>query len=148
MYRLRLPLLLLVIIICLSCLTGPVIIVPDQNYQALDTKYLERKIRRMVRKYHLPAFAMTLVDNEEIIYQKANGIIDIENNIRASEGSVFKLWSVAKLFTGIEIFREIEEGLIDLDGTIFEYLPEFSIQSSKNQIFSIHNTILVFYIGS
>lgn len=83
----------------------------------------------MKRKYHLPAVAITIVDGEDIIYQKARGIIDIENDIKASTKSVFKLWSVSKVFTAVEIFREMEEGVIDLDGSILEYLPEFSIQS-------------------
>lgn len=41
--------------------------------------------------------------------------IDIENNVHATAESVFKLWSIAKVFAELEIFREIEEGLIDLD---------------------------------
>ena len=36
---------------------------------------------------------------------------------------------MAKVFTAIEIFREVEEGLIDLDAPITEYLPDFSINS-------------------
>ena len=91
--------------------------------------HIEKASKQLMRRYHLPALAITLVDDQEIIYQNARGLIDIENNIEASTESVFKLWSVAKAFTALEIFRELEEGLIDLDAPLTTYLPEFSIQN-------------------
>ena len=83
----------------------------------------------MMRKHHLPAFAACIVEDEEILFQDARGFIDLENKIPASVHSVFKLLSVAKAFTAIEIFREVEEGSIHLNEPITRYLPEFSIQS-------------------
>ena len=91
--------------------------------------YMEKEMRRMMRKHHLPAFALCIVDQEKILYQDAKGYIDLENHIPASPSSVFKLLSVAKAFTALEIFREVEEGRIDLDAPLTNYLPEFSIQS-------------------
>jgi CubicO group peptidase (beta-lactamase class C family) len=90
---------------------------------------MDKEMRRMMRKHHLPAFAACIVEDEEILFQDARGYIDLENKIPASVHSVFKLLSVAKAFTAIEIFREVEEGSIHLDEPITRYLPEFSIQS-------------------
>ena len=66
--------------------------------------------------------AVTVVSGQEILYQDAKGLIDMENNIPASTQSVFKLWSLAKAFTAIEIFREVEEGLVDLEAPL-KHLP-------------------------
>jgi CubicO group peptidase (beta-lactamase class C family) len=90
---------------------------------------MEGEIKRMMRRYHLPALALTIVDGDKLIYQESRGLIDIDNNREARSESIFKLWSVAKVFTAVEIFREAEEGLIQLDAPISEYLPDFSIQS-------------------
>jgi len=94
-----------------------------------STGFMEKEMRRMIRKHHLPAFAVSIVDHEKILFHDARGFIDLEKEIPASPNSVFKLWSVAKAFTAIEIFREVEEGSIHLDDPITTYLPEFSIQS-------------------
>jgi CubicO group peptidase (beta-lactamase class C family) len=102
---------------------------PHQEEHSDSTAYIEKKMRRMMRQHHLPAMAVSIVEDEEILFQDARGFIDLENNIPATTNSVFKLYSVAKAFTAIEIFREVEEGFIDLDVPISEYLPEFSIQS-------------------
>ena len=97
----------------------------------------------MMRKHHLPAFAVSIVDHEKILFQDALGFIDLENEIPASPNSVFKLWSVAKAFTATEIFREVEEGRIDLDAPLTEYLPEFSIQSrfTENEPITVKNLL-------
>jgi len=98
---------------------------------------IEKESKRLMRKYHLPALAISVVDDQKIVYQQAKGSIDLENNIAAAPESVFKLWSLAKVFTAIEIFREVEEGLIDLDAPITDYLPDFSIKSRFNDPGSI-----------
>jgi len=83
----------------------------------------------MMRKHHLPAMALSIVEDEEVLFQGARGYIDLENKIPATAQSVFKLYSVSKAFTALEIFREIEEGMVDLETPISEYLPDFSIQN-------------------
>ena len=90
---------------------------------------LEKRIQKLMRKQNLPGFAITIVDDQKVLYQEAFGLADLENNIQASTGTVFRMWSVSKLFTALELFREVEEGLVNLDDPLLEYLPEFTIQS-------------------
>lgn len=111
--------LLFLILLLPSCLTG----------QTDELDFIEKEIRRTMRKQHLPAMAVTVVEGSEISYQEAFGMIDVDRQIPATTRSVFKLWSLAKAFTAIEIFREVEEGLVDLDAPLTDYLPGFSIRS-------------------
>jgi CubicO group peptidase (beta-lactamase class C family) len=96
-----------------------------------------------MRKQHLPAMAVTVVRGEEVLYQGAKGVIDRKNQIPASTRSVFKLWSLAKPFTAMEIFREIEEDLVELEAPLTAYLPDFSIQSmyKKNDVPTIRDVL-------
>lgn len=96
--------------------------------ESLD-QFIDKQVHRMMKKHHLPAFAITVVEDQNILYKKAKGFIDLENERKASSSSVFKLYSVAKVFTAMEIFREMEEGLIQLDDPLSRYLPDFRIQS-------------------
>jgi CubicO group peptidase (beta-lactamase class C family) len=105
---------------------------PSERDYTNAIQFTENSINQLMHKQHLPGFAITVVDERGIIYQKTFGLSDIENNIPASTKTVFKIWSVAKVFTAIEIFREVEQGLIDLDLPIKRYLPEFNIQSRYN----------------
>jgi len=105
---------------------------PSERDYTKAIHFTEESINQLMHKQHLPGFAITVVDEKGIIYQKAFGLSDIENNIPASIKTVFKIWSLAKVFTAIEIFREVEQGLINLDLPITRYLPEFNIQSRYN----------------
>jgi len=90
---------------------------------------LEKRIQQLMRKQHLPGFAITIVEDQEILYQEAFGFADLENNIVATTGTAFRWWSVSKMFTALEIFREVEEGLVGLDDPLDKYFPEFTIQN-------------------
>ena len=52
----------------------------------------------------------------------------------ASTHSLFKLFSVSKVFTAIEIWKETEEGLVDLDHPLSDYLPHFGIQNDYGDL--------------
>ncbi|MCP5098634.1 MAG: serine hydrolase [Chloroflexi bacterium] len=83
----------------------------------------------MMKQYHLPSTAVSLIDDQTIIWQDAFGLANIEEEIPATPNTVYKMYSIAKAFTAIEMMRLVEEGLVDLDSPITDYLPEFSIQS-------------------
>jgi len=90
---------------------------------------LSKEMKRMMRRHHLPAFAMSIVESDRVLFQSVQGFVDMEKQIPATGQSIFKIYSVSKAFTALEIFREVEEGLIVLDDPITKYLPDFRIQS-------------------
>ncbi len=100
-----------------------------RNQSSGELSFIEKKVHKLMRKHHLPACAITIVSDQEVLYQEAFGMIDMENHVKATTHSVFKLLSVAKVFTAIEVFREVEEGIINLENPITHYLPAFTIQS-------------------
>jgi len=129
MQNLRLPLLICVFLTLSINVKDSYSGLPPIDLESGTSEYIDKEIRKIIRKHKLPAFAITIVDDQNTVYQEARGFIDIGNNIPATTESVFKLWSLAKVFTAIEIFRELEEGLIELDSPVTTYLPEFSVKS-------------------
>ncbi|MBK5108439.1 MAG: serine hydrolase [Anaerolineales bacterium] len=82
-----------------------------------------------MKQYHLPSVAVILIDDQDTIWQETFGTANFEADSPARLDTVYKIWSVAKVFTAIETMRLVEDGLVDLDAPITEYLPNFSIQS-------------------
>lgn len=102
--------------------------IPPGDY-AYMVEYADQRVREMMKRYHLPSVAVALIDDQDIVWQEAFGVANVEQEIPASTDTVYRLWSVAKIFTAIETMRLVEEGLVDLDAPITDYLPDFSIQS-------------------
>ncbi|MBQ6101392.1 MAG: serine hydrolase, partial [Bacteroidales bacterium] len=53
----------------------------------------------------------------EIIYTKSVGFVDVENNVKATEKSKYRIGSVSKSFTAVLVLKAVEEKKIDLDQT-------------------------------
>jgi len=82
-----------------------------------------------MRRHHLPSVAVALIDDQNTIWQGTFGWANVEKKIPARSDTVYKLWSVAKVLTAIETMRLVEDGLVDLDAPLTDYIPGFSIQS-------------------
>lgn len=61
--------------------------------------------------------------NGEIIYSKTVGFSDIENKIKATESSKYRIGSVSKSFTAVLVLKAIEDNKIDLNQTIDKWFP-------------------------
>ena len=98
----------------------------DYSYSIEYTNY---QINKLMQKYDLPSVCVALIDDQSVVYKQAYGLANIEKDTPATLDTVYKMGSITKLFTGIEIMRLYEEGLIELDAPITDYLPDFSIYS-------------------
>lgn len=98
----------------------------DYSYAINFTDY---EIKRLMKKHDLPSVVVSMFDDKDIIYKQAYGLSNIEQNTKATLDTVYKVGSITKLFTGIEVMRMYEEGLIDIDNPITDYLPGFTINS-------------------
>jgi len=83
----------------------------------------------LIKKTKVPSVAVALVDDQEVIWQDAFGFANLEEQIPATVNTVYKMGSVSKPFTGLAIMKLYEDGIIDIDAPITNYLPDFSMQS-------------------
>lgn len=102
--------------------------IPRGDY-SYTIDYADYRIHQMMDQHHLPSVAVALIDDQELIWQEAFGLANIEREVPATVDTVYKLWSVSKIFTAIETMRMVEEGLVELDAPITDYLSNFYIQS-------------------
>jgi len=74
----------------------------------------------------VPNFSLAIVDaNTGFSWTHATG----EN---ADTDTIFHLGSIAKTFTAVAVMQLVEQGLLDLDTPIVEYLPSFSALPSRD----------------
>ena len=83
----------------------------------------------LMKKANVPGVVLALVDDQEIVWQESFGHANIEDEKFASADTVYRVASVSKTFTALAIMKLYEDGIIDLDEPITDYLPDFSIKS-------------------
>jgi len=69
--------------------------------------------------------SVLVAEGGEMIFKKGYGLANMEWNIPNQPSTKHRLGSITKQFTSMLIMQLVEEGKIDLQGTISDYLPEF-----------------------
>jgi CubicO group peptidase (beta-lactamase class C family) len=93
----------------------------DPTQQALST--LDLNILAVMNEQHIPGVAACAVKNGAVVWTESYGYADLEQNISVTSDTIFMLGSLSKIVTGIAFMQLFENGHIDLDDDINEYLP-------------------------
>jgi len=75
-----------------------------------------------------PGLSLVVVKDGEIIYQKGFGLADGPRNIPAMADTVYNQWSMVKPITAIAVLQLHEQGRLDIDDPVADYLPFFEVQ--------------------
>ena len=84
---------------------------------------LDEYITGEMEAEHFPGVATVIVKNGEIVWLQCYGFADIENGITVTDSTQFLLASMSKLFTGTATMQLQEDGMLQLNNDINEYLP-------------------------
>lgn len=99
------------------------------NFTPAGCQEISEKIDLLMNNYYQNGLfnGVVLVSQKgKIIYKKAFGIADREWNIPNTTDTKFKIASLSKSFTALATLQLVSEGKIRLDGTIKEYIPDYS----------------------
>ena len=121
-YKSILLLLPIVTFLCLSCgcpAPLPKVAVTKEKVAAIE--------KLMDRFYENEQFYGTILIaiKGEIIYQHASGYADRDSLIPNTLDTKFRIASVTKQITTMLILQMVEERILDLDGKLTDYLPEY-----------------------
>jgi len=90
-----------------------------------DKKILLSEMMTAYHNYNMFDGAVLVAENGEIIYIDAFGLANREWNIPNKTDTKFMIGSVSKPLTAVLLLVQVQKGLIDLNNTIEDYLPEF-----------------------
>lgn len=83
------------------------------------------EIMNTYHKYNMFDGAVLVAENGKIIYEEAFGLANREWNIPNSTDTKYMIGSISKPLTATLMLILVQKGLVSLDKTIDEYLPEF-----------------------
>ncbi|HYK23026.1 MAG TPA: serine hydrolase, partial [Candidatus Acidoferrum sp.] len=86
---------------------------------------LDAFITKTLKEYQVPGAAIAVVQNGKAVLLKGYGVRDATKQGAVDENTIFQLASVTKTLTGAAAATVVDEGKLDWDKPIFNYLPEF-----------------------
>lgn len=93
---------------------------PDSRQRTLDM--LDSNILDVMSGSHIPGVAACAVKDGNIVWLKTYGYADLDLDISVTNDTLFMLGSVSKIVTGVAFMQLYEDGLVDLDDNINDYL--------------------------
>jgi CubicO group peptidase (beta-lactamase class C family) len=90
------------------------------------SEWITRELPRLVDKHGVPgAQVAVLVDGD--VVDAAAGVLNTATGVSATTDAVFQVGSITKVWTATLVAQLVNEGLLDLDRPLREYLPEFRV---------------------
>src|SRR5437667_9361640 len=86
---------------------------------------LDAFITRTLKEYQVPGAAIAVVRDGKMALLKGYGVRDVTKSGAVDENTIFQLASVTKTLTATAAATVVDEGKLDWDKPIFNYVPEF-----------------------
>lgn len=90
----------------------------------------EQELTALMEQYDAVGLAVAVVKDGQIVYTHSMGLKDLENQIPLQENDIFRIASISKSFTATGIMQLVEQGKIDLEGDVSQYIG-FPVRNPK-----------------
>jgi CubicO group peptidase (beta-lactamase class C family) len=92
---------------------------------APTTESIDASILRAMEEFVVPGMAVSVVHGDELFYSAGHGIVEIGKSKRVDDRTLFQIGSVSKAFTTAALAVLADEGKLDWDDPVIDYLPDF-----------------------
>lgn len=87
----------------------------------------DQLVQGMIEAWRVPGLAVAIVKDGEVIYQKGFGLRDREKKLPVTEDTLFAIGSSTKAFTTFVMGTLVDEGKLDWDKPVSNFLPGFRL---------------------
>ncbi len=96
--------------------------------------FIDGVVQPAMKANNSPAGTVAIMHNGELIFAKGYGFQDVDKQIPVDpHTTLFRPGSVSKLFTWVAVMQQVEQGKLDLDTDVNEYLQNFKIKDTFDQ---------------
>jgi len=97
------------------------------NAQRTELDTLDRYIPSMMEHFQTPGLAIAIVKDSRVLYSKGFGTRIIEKDAAVDSNTLFAIGSISKSFTSLALAMLVDEGKIDWDDKVKDYVPYFEL---------------------
>lgn len=102
---------------------------PDSQAKALDAEL--HTLEQRMRHYKVPGVSLVVIEDGEIAWKKAYGLRQAGTDDRVDTETLFQAASISKPITALATLQLVEQGQIDLDTNVNEYLKSWQVPDNE-----------------
>ena len=108
----------------------------------IDNKTLEKNLTEIQKQSNLSGFAVVIIKNDQIAFEKGFGFANLENKTPFTLQTILPIGSVSKTFIGFSIMNAVDLGYFNLQTNINDILPFKVINPNyPNEIITINHLV-------
>ena len=89
----------------------------------MATDSLNIFLENQMKALEVPGVSVAIINNGKVVYRTVKGYADIETKKKVTDKTIFEGASLSKPLFAYFVMGFVEEGKLDLDKPLFEYLP-------------------------
>lgn len=126
----KLPSILTIMLTLTGCAAAPPrpASVAPGDYAATQD-YITKLIQYEMKKNKVAGLSIALVDDQRIVWSEGFGYADMEKRTPATAETLYRMGSITKLFTATAAMQLAEQGRLDIDKPLRNYVPGFEIKT-------------------
>jgi CubicO group peptidase (beta-lactamase class C family) len=102
----------------------------DHSISKEKRSAIEAAVSKFMASTHVPGVSIAVVESGQLEWASGFGFADLENNVPASEYTLYRLASISKSLTATAAMQLWERGRLDLDAPVQKYCPAFPQKSA------------------
>ena len=111
------------LVIGIMILMGPGSLFAQNPAQSIAPNQLNSFIEFEMNRSNICGLSASVIKHGAVVWTGNYGMANVEQNEPVTDSTIFLLYSATKPFTGVAIMQLVEQGLLDLDAPVNNYLP-------------------------
>ncbi|WP_106769158.1 serine hydrolase domain-containing protein [Paenibacillus faecalis] len=95
------------------------------------SKIAAEKAALLTEKYGTTSVQYALIDNGTITVSGQAGLNDMEGKKPLTKDTMYGIGSTSKVFTAAAVMKLVQEGKINLDSPLVQYIPDFTMKDER-----------------
>ena len=128
----KLRLITIVFLFCCYCSTAQTTI-QRVDGKVIPTQKLEDRIEFLMDSVGMPGLSIAIINDRELAYHQVFGVQNMETKAPIDKQHIFEGASLSKPIFAYFAMKMVDQGVLDLDKPIHDYLPHPAIDSASYQ---------------
>jgi len=119
----RLPYFVGLAIIAISCVSQERTKIKNLKGYEVPTDSINAFLKSRMDTLNIPGLAIAVINDSKVVYHQTFGLANLEKRLPVTVKTIFEGASLSKSVFAFFVMKFVEEGKLDLDKPLYEYLP-------------------------
>lgn len=100
----------------------------EEKTQKVNLTGFDKFVTKTMEEWKVPGLGISIVKDGKVIFSKGFGFRDVKKGLKVTPKTLFAIGSCSKAFTAVTMGILVDEGKLDWDKPVREYLPSFKLK--------------------